>query len=480
MTDPPRTPLPDPAAEPLDPPQVLAVGDAIGRYRIRERVGEGGMGVVYAAEDPELGRLVAIKVLRPVHGSEAEVHQKRMMREAQALARVSHRNLVTIFDVGSTEDGRVWVAMEYVEGDTLDAWLAAERRNWREVVDVFIEAALGLAAVHEAGLIHRDFKPGNVIVGKGGSVQVLDFGLAAQAGERIEVDPDVGPRARPALDALAATLTETGGLMGTPAYMAPEQFLHAVVDARSDQFGFSVALYEALYGHRPFKGKDLADLMLAAVEGLPERPPPLPGVPDALRKIIDRGLRPDPSDRFKDMHALVRALERTRPSSQTAGGWRRFVLGFAVGGGVLAAAAVAWAVRDGSDATFDATGETDTDVQEPVADEGPVVPDDHDPPDTDPFVGHETEALPGPVRDTELPELPSLDDLEGTTGTTGDDDTTSGAVTTGPAATSTATPRPEPPDTKRVDDGASPQPPPSDDPPPPEPVDPELSADTDG
>jgi serine/threonine protein kinase len=317
-------------------------GDFIGRYRVRERIGEGGMGLVYAAEDRELGRLVAIKLLRPVEGAEADVHRHRLLREAQALARVSHRNLVMVFDVG-THQGQVWIAMERVIGDTLEDWLAAERRTWEQIVDVFMEAGRGLVAVHEAGLVHRDFKPSNVIVRGDGTVQVLDFGLAAEAGETFNPD-ETQPRARPDLDALAATLTQTGGIMGTPAYMAPEQFLGLGADARSDQFSFCVALYEALYGERPFKGRDLPDLMVAICEGLPDLPPELPGVPELLRRTIARGLQSDREARFPDLEALLFALERSRAPApvETGGDWRRFALGVIVGGGVLALGVGAW------------------------------------------------------------------------------------------------------------------------------------------
>ena len=384
-------------------------GSLIGRYRIRETIGEGGMGVVYAADDSDLGRVVAIKLLRGVQGSEAEVHQRRLLREAQALARVSHRNLVTVFDVG-THDGRVWVAMEYVVGQTLEDWLAAARRTWAEIVEVFVEAGRGLAAVHAAGLIHRDFKPGNVIVGQDGTVQVLDFGLAAQAGERLL--PEARQEwAKPALDALAATLTETGGIMGTPAYMAPEQFTLIGVDARSDQFSYCVALFEALYGHRPFKGRDLSELMLSVSEGLLRDPEPIPGMPDVVREVIARGLRPRPEQRYADMPALLRELEAVlAPASTRRGGWRRFTLGVLVGGGLLGAGMGAWLSRESeaepseADPTAVQPTESTEDDAEASAPSGPD--------------GQTPDALPAPL---ELPEpaadrveaiLPSLEDLQ--------------------------------------------------------------------
>jgi serine/threonine protein kinase len=344
----PVSPLDEAARKPLEP------GDFIGRYRIRERIGEGGMGVVYAAEDPELGRVVAIKLLRPVQGDDAEVQQRRMLREAQALARLSHRNLVMVFDVGSRQ-GRVWIAMEHVVGDTLEIWLAREHRSWGAIVDVFIEAGRGLSAVHAAGLVHRDFKPGNVIVRSDGMVQVLDLGLAARAGERDDEALTMRALAQPDLDAFAANLTKTGGLMGTPAYMAPEQFLLQPMDGRADQFGFCVALYESLYGHRPFGGKDLAQLMAATMAGLATLPAEMPGLPLSVRQVIARGLKPHPADRFEDMEALVAALVATRTpvKKSSSSGVGRFALGMIAGGGALAIAAGVWLTlpADADDAT---------------------------------------------------------------------------------------------------------------------------------
>ncbi len=336
--------------EPEDQPtETLAAGESIGRYRIRERIGEGGMGVVYAAEDRELGRVVAIKLLHSRYGAEAESHQRRLLREAQALAKVSHRNLVMVFDVGSHR-GRVWLAMEYVAGDTLEEWLARERRTWAEIVGVMAEAGRGLAAVHAAGLVHRDFKPGNVVVRKDGTVQVLDFGLAVRIGDE-EDRKEQQTIAAPDLDALAANLTTTGAFMGTPAYMAPEQFMMRPTDGRADQFALCVALYEALYGHRPFKGRDIAELMSRTLEGLPGLPPEMPGLPLSVRQVIARGLAKNPDDRYPNMEALVAALEATRsPERESSGGWRRFAAGMAVGVGGLAVAFGIWLASEDDEA----------------------------------------------------------------------------------------------------------------------------------
>jgi serine/threonine protein kinase len=324
----------------------LQPGDVLGRYRIRECIGEGGVGVVYSADDPELDRVVAIKVLRPAEERRTEAQQRRMLREAQALARVSHRNLVMVFDVG-IHQGRIWIAMEYVVGDTLDQWLEKERRTWGEIVDTFISAGRGLAAVHAAGLVHRDFKPGNVLVRKDGAVQVLDFGLAARVGEQIEPaehEPRT-PLALPARDALVATMTKS--VLGTPAYMAPEQFLLQPTDGRTDQFGFCVALYEALYGLRPFQGEEVPDLMHAIVAGLPGLPGELPGLPLAVRRALHRGLSTKKEDRFASMDELLDELAATRtPTERKSSGWMRFALGMLVGGGVLAGVGVWMAQND--------------------------------------------------------------------------------------------------------------------------------------
>ncbi len=329
---------------------LLKPGDVVGRYRITKCIGEGGVGVVYAAEDPGLARVVAIKVLRAAQGRRAEAQQRRMLREAQALARVSHRNLVMVFDVGMHE-GRVWIAMEYVDGDTLDEWLERERRTWREIVEAFISAGRGLAAVHAAGLVHRDFKPANVLVRPDGTVQVLDFGLATRVGEAIEPsehDDEPPPLAQIGRDALLATLTKT--VHGTPAYMAPEQYLLQPTDGRTDQFGFCVALYEALYGHRPFKGEEVPDILHAILDGLPGLPPELPGLPDTVRRAIARGLSVAKDDRFADMNALLEVLESTRAAPERrSGGWTRFALGVVVGGAVLAGLSV-WATRTDDEA----------------------------------------------------------------------------------------------------------------------------------
>ncbi|HYO70315.1 MAG TPA: serine/threonine-protein kinase [Archangium sp.] len=227
---------PAPLAEP-PPEEVLPRGALVGRYMVLEKLGAGGMGVVYAAYDPELDRKLALKLLHP--GSdpvEKSGGQARLMREAQAMARLAHPNVISLFDVG-VWSGRVFIAMELVEGPSLRDWLKQASHSWREVVEVFIAAGRGLAAAHAAGLVHRDFKPDNVLLGREGRVRVLDFGLArpASATEESLAMPAELPLSERGSSPLDTPLTRVGLVIGTPAYMAPELYSGGVFDARSDQ-----------------------------------------------------------------------------------------------------------------------------------------------------------------------------------------------------------------------------------------------------
>ncbi len=206
--------LDDPGA-----PAPLVSGTRIGRYVVSKCIGAGAMGVVYIARDPDLGRSVAIKLLRAELSVSPE-GRARLLREAQAMAQLSHPNVITIHDVGSHEHG-VFLAMEYVDGGTLGDWMRTAPRTWRDVLEKFLAAGEGLAAAHEAGLVHRDFKPDNVLVGKDGRVCVTDFGLARAASLAEDEDPRESPGERP--QHLELSMTRTGTLLGTPAYMAPEQ-----------------------------------------------------------------------------------------------------------------------------------------------------------------------------------------------------------------------------------------------------------------
>jgi tetratricopeptide (TPR) repeat protein/tRNA A-37 threonylcarbamoyl transferase component Bud32 len=271
----------------------LARGAEIGRHLVLEPIGRGAMGVVYLAYDPTLDRKVALKVIRPERADEERA--ERMLREAQALARLSHPNVVAVYDAGRSDAG-VFVAMEYVEGATLRAWLAREARSWRDVCRVFGQAGAGLRAAHEAGLVHRDFKPDNVLVGADGRVRVTDFGLARSSPEAPPAGADLG-----SIDA-----TRSHALVGTPAYMAPEQLAGERASAASDQFAFAVALYEALHGARPFAGTTLLGLKSAIEHGAP----PQGKIPGRLAAVVRRGLAARPEARYPSMAALLDDLAR--------------------------------------------------------------------------------------------------------------------------------------------------------------------------
>jgi tetratricopeptide (TPR) repeat protein/tRNA A-37 threonylcarbamoyl transferase component Bud32 len=290
----------EPAA---DVPGTARRGTTLGGYLLLGSIGTGAMGVVYRAYDAELDRKVAIKVLRRRDATEEQ--RERMLREARAMARVSSPFVVAVYDVG-VDDGRAFVAMELVAGETLTSWLAAGGLTWRAIVACFAQAGRGLHAAHAAGLVHRDFKPDNVLLTEDGTAKVTDFGLAR---------PVHGPREETASGALAGahlarTLTRTGALLGTPAYMAPEQLLGEPADARSDQFSFFVALYEALVGKRPFRGATFDELRAAVLSGAIDEALVLRSIPTSLRRAILRGLSVDPARRHASMQDVAVQLER--------------------------------------------------------------------------------------------------------------------------------------------------------------------------
>jgi serine/threonine protein kinase len=353
---------------PSRPPDgnLLARGATIGRFQVIALVGKGGMGEVYAAYDPELDRNVAIKLLRAGKNSDSDEGRARMMREAQATARVSHPNVVIVYDAGTFQD-RVFIAMEFVEGHTLGYWMHARTRSWPEVLEVFTAAGRGLAAAHERDLVHRDFKPDNVMIGADGQVRVMDFGLVQIAGERHaeEADGDAdgasdgrveaaqeddvtaelsgprngrggsgptavnGPTGTDPDDILTTralstgrgawrgprtgpnpNLTRFGASVGTPAYMSPEQFRGEPTDAATDQFSFCVALYEALYSERPFAGRTPDDLGKNVVGGFVRTAPQSSRVPAWIREVLLRGLAVNPAGRWPSMTALLAQLEQ--------------------------------------------------------------------------------------------------------------------------------------------------------------------------
>jgi len=282
----------------------------IGRHVVIERLGEGGMGVVYAAYDPQLDRKLAVKLVRAtMHDSRGTSDpQARLLREAQAMARLSHPNVIQVYDTG-THEGQVYIAMEFVDGEPLGKWMrrGGAPRPWRESLDVLSLAGRGLAAAHSAGLVHRDFKPDNVLVGKDGSVRVLDFGLVRRADLGADAEsPTTSEEA--ALPPRGALLTRAGFLVGTPAYMAPEQFAGQAADARADQFAFCVSLYQALYGLRPFAGDTAHELAYSVTEGQLREPPKQTRVPGWVRNVVMRGLSKNPAHRYPTMGALLTAL----------------------------------------------------------------------------------------------------------------------------------------------------------------------------
>jgi tetratricopeptide (TPR) repeat protein len=319
----------------------LEAAETIGRFEIMEVIGRGGMGVVVSAFDPELSRKVAIKVLRPGVGVASETSGRaRLIREAQAMAQIAHPNVIAVHDVGAVEDS-VYIAMELVPGENLRAW--QKGRSWSEIAAVYTQAGRGLAAAHDAELVHRDFKPDNVLIDREGRARVTDFGLASAASEPVGGGGE--PRGEISeTTPLSACLTRTGALVGTPAYMAPEQHL-GEADARADQFAFCVALCEALYGERPFAGRTYDDLAANVLHGrhrVGELAKRNKKVPRRLRAVIERGLAVDAADRYPSMDALIADLER-RP------GRKRAALA-AAGGLVIGGVAIAVAlVRGGED-----------------------------------------------------------------------------------------------------------------------------------
>src|SRR5262245_44887211 len=238
------------------------------------------MGVVYKAHDPDLGRLVALKL---VHVGSTAARSTRLMREAQAIARVAHPNIVAIYDVGIVDE-QVFIAMEYVEGPRLRDWMAAGPRSLREILHVFEQCARGLAAAHDAGLVHRDFKPENVLIGTDGRIRVVDFGLVRWA----EGD-DAPVLTEAAVLALDQSITPVGAAVGTPRYMSPEQIRAHPVGPAADQFSYFVCLYEAVTGQRPFLGDNMAVLMRAVTSGDVRDFPLTCIAPRWLRAMVKRG-----------------------------------------------------------------------------------------------------------------------------------------------------------------------------------------------
>ena len=273
------------------------------------------MGVVFAAFDPQLNRKVALKILRANQSEAADKQQlrARLYREAQAIAKLSHPNVITVFDVG-TVGASVFVAMEFVEGVTLTEYLE-QPRTLDAILDAFSQAGRGLGAAHEAGLVHRDFKPDNVLMGFDGLARVSDFGLARSDPSLVVEDDDEPEFASDPADVgdvnlLSSPITQAGAVVGTPRYMAPEQHAGAPPDPRSDQFAFCVALYQAIYRQDPFVAHTMERLVQAKQQGRIMEPPEVVKVPGRIEQLIWRGLSPDPRRRYSSMQALLEDLRK--------------------------------------------------------------------------------------------------------------------------------------------------------------------------
>jgi eukaryotic-like serine/threonine-protein kinase len=323
-------------------------GGMIGRYIVLGLLGKGGMGVVYSAYDPELDRKVALKLLRVVHrkrGEDIDAKRTRLLREAKAIARLSHPSVVVVYDVGTYQD-QVFIAMELVEGMTAIRWRDTRKPSWREVLKVFIAAGEGIAAAHAADLIHRDFKPDNVMVTPEGKVRVMDFGLARTMDRITEEtalsspEPDGDEPTMPGTRPPEPRLTNDGNVVGTPAYMPPEQYL-GVTDERSDQFSFCVSLYECAYGQHPFEARTSFGLSGNVQAGRVHEAPAHTKVPLWLRKILLRGMKPRPEERYPSMGALLDALGRDPSVAR-----RRWLL---AGGVLVAAGGLAFGVQRAAD-----------------------------------------------------------------------------------------------------------------------------------
>jgi serine/threonine-protein kinase len=319
---------------PYAPPEraLLKSGERLGRYEIEALIAAGGMGMLYAARDPQLNRRVVLKLMRPAYG--ADIGRVRLLREAQAMASLSHPNVVSVFELGESGE-RVFVAMELVEGGTLRDWMKAPG-TWKDVLAMMAQAGQGLAAAHRAGVVHRDFKPENVLVGTDGRPRVGDFGLAR---------PELVAQEEPPKN-LPMKVTHTGTMLGTPAYMSPEQLAGKPADARSDQYSFCVTLYEALTGKRPFPSESLEQLRAHVAGGMP--PPPKDGpVPAHVWAALAKGLQPRPEVRFPDIESLLEVLSSAAPVVPVR---RKRVAAVAVAAALmlaLAAGAVTLGVRAG-------------------------------------------------------------------------------------------------------------------------------------
>ena len=315
----------------------LAPGVMIGPYRIEEPIGEGGMGTVYRALDTKLNRRVAIKVLSNELADANE--RRRFQREAQTASSLNHPHILTVHDAGEYES-RQYLVMEFVDGGTLKDWAKAQKRTWRQVVELLTGVADGLAAAHQAGILHRDIKPDNILIAQNGYAKLADFGLAKVAGNRP--------------DDVTKTLTEghtrPGMIVGTIAYMSPEQASGQKLDTRSDIFSFGSLLYELLAGRRPFTGATELEVLKTIIHG--ELPPLTGQIPPELRMAVEKALEKDPAERYQSARELLVDLKRVQrlktgetpaqPAARRRRPWVRWALGAGVAAVLLAGSAVWW------------------------------------------------------------------------------------------------------------------------------------------
>jgi len=277
-------------------PRNEAAPATLGRFTVQGKLGQGGMGVVFRGHDPALDREVALKLVS-YDGAEARA---RLVREAQAMARVAHPNVVPVYEVGEHGD-QMFIAMELIRGTTLATWLERER-SWRDVLRVLVDAGRGLAAAHRAGILHRDFKPDNVLIGEDGRARVVDFGLARGL-DRSDLPDRDGRDAR----ALDSALTHHGTVVGTPAFMSPEHF-DGDLTPLADQWSFAVTAYVALFGRMPFGGRDLRELRETITTTIPTVPP-LGEVPPVVADAILRGMHALPEERFPSLEEMLAVFE---------------------------------------------------------------------------------------------------------------------------------------------------------------------------
>ncbi len=289
-------------------PQTAAavqVTQRLGRFVLLRQLGTGGMGSVFAAYDEQLDRKVALKLLHQSTTAQGD-QRLRVLREAQAMARVAHHNVVHVYDVGEV-GGRIFIAMEFIDGSTLTSWQESQPRSCQETLHLYRQAGEGLLAAHQNGLVHRDFKPDNVLVDRDCRVRVADFGLARRHDQTVaSASATAGSSSRPGI--VGTPLTVAGSICGTPGYMSPEQYRGEIVDSRSDQFSFCVSLYEALFRHLPFAGDAMAEQAANVLAGRVLSPPDDRLVPPAVRGALMRGLSLDPEERFPTMAELPKAL----------------------------------------------------------------------------------------------------------------------------------------------------------------------------